>query len=203
MTILLTAFAPFGGDDLNASQEVLEALPGRVGDARIEKLLLPVSFRTAGGIAIAAAEKLQPDAIVCLGQAGGRGMITPERIAVNLMDTANPDNDGFCPTDEPVIRGGPAAYFSTLPVKAMAAAMQEAGVPAQLSNTAGTYVCNCLTYTLLHRTAAHCPALPCGFVHIPYLEHQIRKDGVPAMPKEAAVAGILEALRLIEHGGAK
>lgn len=197
MHILLTAFSPFGGDRMNASQEVMDALPERIGDMRITKLCLPVSFRTAAALAIDAAGKLRPDAIVCLGQAGGRDCVTPERVAVNLMDAAIPDNDGFRPVDLPAVPDGPAAYFSTLPVKAMVEALQKAGAPARLSNTAGTYVCNCLMFRMLHWIHTDGPAIPCGFVHLPYLDEQDRREGTPALQKEIAVTGILACLRVL------
>lgn len=195
MNGLLTSFVPFGGDPLNASAEVMQALPDRIGALQLEKLCLPVSFRTAADTAIAAAEWLCPDAIVCLGQAGGRGSITPERVAINLMDAAVPDNDGFQPTDQPIIPDGPAAYFSTLPVKAMVRAMQDAGVPAAVSNTAGTYVCNSLLYALLHWAQGR--GIPCGFVHLPYLTEQEKGGNLPALPKADAVRGVTAALRTL------
>lgn len=201
MNILLTSFGPFGGDRMNASQEVADALPDRIGSIRITKLCLPVSFRTASGIAVDAAERLRPDAVVCLGQAGGRDCITPERVAVNLMDAALPDNDGFQPADLPVIRDAPAAYFSTLPVKSMVEEMQKGGVPAKLSNTAGTYVCNSLMYAMLHWTHACGHTVPCGFIHVPYLDEQQQGEGTPALQKETAVNGIITCLRvLVSHG---
>ena len=195
--ILLTAFFPFDGDELNASQEVMNALPDRIGGAEIVKLCLPVVFGQASELAIEAAERLQPNAIVCLGQAGGREAITPERVAVNLMDAAQPDNDGFQPADSPIVTNGPVAYFSTLPIKAMAAAMQDAGVPAQISNTAGTYVCNSLMYSMLHYTATHRFDIPCGFIHVPYLDIQTKGEGGLALPKDDVVCAITAALRVL------
>lgn len=197
MTILLTSFAPFGGDARNASQEVMNALPDRIGGAKIEKLCLPVAFGRAGELAAAQAELLRPDAVVCLGQAGGRAAITPERVAINVMDASMPDNDGAQPVDEPVIPGGPAAYFSTLPIREMAAAMRAAGAPAQISNTAGTYVCNSVMYAVLHWMHTRRPGLPCGFIHLPYLELQPRAEGVPAIALETAAAALTAALRLL------
>ena len=200
MNILLTSFVPFGGDRLNASLEVMNALPDRIGDTHLTKLCLPVSFRAAPGLAIDAAERLRPDAIVCLGQAGGRGCITPERVAVNLMDAAMPDNDGFQPADLPVVPNAPAAFFSTLPVRSMVEAMQQAGAPAGLSDTAGTYVCNSLMYAMLHWTHMGGRDIPCGFIHLPYLEEQHRADGIPALKKETAVRGIAACLRALDSG---
>ena len=190
MPILITAFSPFGGDALNASQEILNALPETLGGVRLEKRLLPVSFRSAPRLALEAAGRLHPEAIVCLGQAAGRDAVTPERVAVNLMDAAIPDNDGFQPVDEPVIPNAPAAYFSTLPVKAMVEAMQRVGVPARLSDTAGTYVCNALMYAILHQTKD----VPCGFIHVPYLTGQGAGE-TPSLSKECVLRGITACLQ--------
>ena len=192
MPILITAFSPFGGDAQNASQEILNALPATLGGVRLEKRLLPVSFRSAPRLALEAAERLRPEAIVCLGQAAGRDAVTPERVAVNLMDAAKPDNDGYQPVDEPVIPNAPAAYFSTLPVKAMIEAMQRVGVPARLSDTAGTYVCNALMFAMLHQTKD----IPCGFIHVPYLTEQ-RKGETPSLSKECVLRGVTACLQIL------
>ena len=193
MPILVTAFTPFGGDALNASQEILNALPATLGGVRLEKCLLPVSFRAAPRLALEAAERLRPEAIVCLGQAGGRDAVTPERVAVNLMDAKIPDNDGFQPVDEPVIPNAPAAYFSALPVKTMVEAMQRIGVPARLSNTAGTYVCNALMFAMLHQTKD----IPRGFIHVPYLTEQGRGKTVPSLPMETVLRGVTACLQIL------
>ncbi len=193
MTILITAFDAFGGQSRNASQEVLEALPESLGGERLAKRRLPTVFAEAGTLARQAMLRLRPDAVVCLGQAGGRDAVTPERVAVNVMDAASPDNAGCQPVDEPVIPGGPAAYFSTLPVKAMVRAIREAGVPAQLSNTAGTYVCNSLMYSVLDCASRELPGLACGFVHLPYLAGQ----GEPSLPKEDLIRAVTAALEVL------
>ena len=193
MPILVTAFTPFGGDAKNASQEILNALPAVLGGVRLEKRLLPVSFRAAPQIAAEAAASLRPEAIVCLGQAGGRDAVTPERVAVNLMDATSPDNDGFQPVDEPIFPDGPAAYFSTLPVKALVEAMQRLAVPARLSNTAGTYVCNALMYAMLHRVKD----VPCGFIHVPYLTEQGKGSETPSLPRELVLRGITACLQIL------
>ena len=188
MKILLTAFDPFGGETENISQQVLEALPDRVAGAELVKLLLPTVFRAAGERALEAAERIRPDAVLSLGQAAGRRALTPERVAVNLMDARIPDNAGFQPMDEPVVPGGPAAYFSTLPVKAMVRAMEAAGAPAQLSLSAGTFVCNSLMYTLLHWAALSAPEIRCGFLHLP----------LPAdLERNAALRGLEAALEVL------
>jgi len=188
MPILVTAFEPFGGDALNASQEILNALPATLGGVRLEKRLLPVTFFSASVFAVEAAAALCPDAIVCLGQAGGRDAVT-----VNHMDAKIPDNDGFQPVDQPVIPNAPAAYFSTLPVKAMVEAMQRVGVPARLSDSAGTYVCNALMYAMLHQAKD----IPCGFIHVPYLTGQGKGEAAPSLPKETVLRGITVCLQTL------
>ena len=193
MPILVTAFTPFGGDAKNASQEILNALPDVLSGVLLEKRLLPVSFRAAPQIAAEAAASLRPEAIVCLGQAGGRDAVTPERVAVNLMDAAMPDSDGFQPVDEPIFPDGPAAYFSTLPVKAMVEAMQRPAVPSRLSDTAGTYVCNALMYAMLHRVKD----VPCGFIHVPYLTEQGKGSEIPSLPRELVLRGITACLQIL------
>ena len=191
MTVLLTAFDPFGGESTNASQQVLEALPDRAAGAELAKLLLPTAFRAAGEEAVDAAERIRPDCILSLGQAAGRKALTPERVAVNLMDARIPDNAGFQPKDEPVVPGGPAAYFSTLPVKAMVKAIAEAGVPAQASLSAGSFVCNSLMYTLLHWAAVRAPEVRCGFMHLPLLAD---------LGQEQALRGLLAAMEVLAEG---
>lgn len=193
MTILVTAFDPFGGSAENSSLEVLQALPDRIGDAAVVRRVLPTVFGEAARLAMEAAEALQPGAVVCLGQAAGRKAVTPERVAINLMDASGPDNAGFQPADEPVIPGGPAAYFSTLPIKAMTAALREAGLPAAVSNTAGTFVCNSLMYAMLHYAACRRPELRCGFVHVPGPEDGLGTEDL-ARGLAAALAAVSRSL---------
>lgn len=195
MQILVTAFDAFGGEASNATQEVLAALPDSANGVELQKLVVPTVFRRAAELATQEAERRRPDAILCLGQAGTRSAVTPERVAINVMDARIPDNDGAQPADEPVIPGGPAAYFSTLPVKEMVDAIRAAGVSAELSNTAGTFVCNSLMYAMLHYTHTHCPDVPCGFVHIPRLDTQT-SDG-PSISKVDAVKAVGAAIRAI------
>ena len=193
MKLLITAFDPFGGSEENASLELLRALPETLEGAEIVKLVLPTVFRRSGEKAIQRAEEVRPDAIVCMGQAGGRRAITPERVGLNLMDARIPDNDGFQPVDEPILPGGPAAYFSTLPIKPMAAAIRAAGVPAEISNTAGTFVCNSLFYQMRHYTETRCPEVPCGFIHVPLLKDLPLPDGLRGL--KAALGMIAKYLQ--------
>lgn len=165
MKILVTCFEPFGISPTNASQEASAGLPAVIDGAEIVRVTLPVSFHRASEESIKAIQCSRPDAIVCLGQAGTRDAITPERVAINIMDTRNSDNDGFQPVDKSIVADGPAAYFSTLPVKAMVTAMTEEGISAKISNSAGTYVCNALMYRVLDYVKD--TAIPAGFIHVP------------------------------------
>ena len=172
MKILVTAFDAFGGESINPTERALQQLPDRIGDAKLIKVVIPTKFGESLRRTIEAAEGSAVDAIVCLGQAGGRAHITPERVAINIMDAEIPDNEGYQPVDVPVVEGGPAAYFSTLPVKEMVAAMED--IPARLSNTAGTFVCNQLLYGLLHHFAG--AKVRAGFVHVPFITEQEKTD---------------------------
>ena len=198
MNILVTAFDPFGGEKINPAQQAVEHLADTIGGANIHKLIVPTVFGKAAEDVIAAMDSLRPDAVICVGQAGGRKAVTPERVAINVMDANIQDNAGKQPNDEPVVAGGPAAYFSTLPIKAMVQAIRDAGLPGEISNSAGTFVCNSLLYSVLHHAALHMPETRAVFVHVPYIPEQTAgKENVPSMPLEdivralsAAIAGI-------------
>jgi pyroglutamyl-peptidase len=166
-TILVTGFEPFGGDAFNPSQAVAEALDGRVvAGRRVVGGVLPCVFGRANDELRRLLRRHRPELVVCLGLAASRGEITPERVAINLDDARIPDNAGAQPIDRPIVRGGPAAYFSTLPVKAIVAALQAAGQRASVSQTAGTFVCNHVFYGLM-RALARRRGVRGGFVHLP------------------------------------
>ncbi len=190
MTVLVTAFEPFGGEAVNASQEALARLPEELGGARLVKRVLPVAFDAAADGLRRAVRETAPDAVLCLGEAGGRAALTPERVAVNLRDARIPDNAGARPVDEPVVPGGPAAYFATLPVRAMAEAVRAAGLPAELSNTAGTYVCNTVMYALLDQLERERPGVRGGFLHLP----RPQETGLTADDLARGVAAALRAI---------
>ena len=182
--LLITGFDPFGKDTINPSWEAVQRLPDVVGDFALCKLQIPTVFRKAANCVLQQAEIFQPDVILCVGQAGGRGAVTPERIAVNIRDARITDNAGVQPQDELVVHDGPAAYFSTVPVVEMADAIQKSQLPADVSNSAGTFVCNDVLYTLLHHY--HGTATKVGFIHVPYLPEQ----GTPSM----SLSQIIDAL---------
>lgn len=199
MTILITAFEPFGGEVQNPTQEVLALLPEQIGTARIISLLLPTVFGEAAAQAIQAIKAHKPNAVVALGQAGGRAGITPERVAINVADARIPDNAGVKPSDEPINPMGPAAYFSTLPIKALVQAIREAGLPASVSDSAGTYVCNHLMYALLHHIAKEGLNIQAGFIHLPFLPAQAegKTPPVPFMSLDNMKTGLIKALDVL------
>ena len=150
MKVLITAFDPFGGESVNPACQAVMALPDRIGDHMVVKQELPTVFGKAGALLLETIDTVQPDAVLCVGQAGGRAAITLERVAVNLRDARIADNEGRQPEDEPIVPDGPAAYFSTLPVRRMVESIRETGLPSNLSFSAGAFVCNDVMYTLLH-----------------------------------------------------
>ena len=197
-TILITAFEPFGGETINPSAEAVRLLPAEIGGCRIRTLTLPVTFSGCFSPLLEVMRALSPAAVVCVGQAGGRDALTPERIAVNLDDTLAPDNAGDAPCERPIVPGAPAAYFSTLPLRRMTERIMDAGVPARISNTAGTYVCNHLMYLLLHELATEKPACLGGFVHVPYVSGQAAdKKELPRLPLDTIARGLYAAAEAV------
>lgn len=191
MKALITGFEPFGGDGVNPSLEALRLLPARLGALDIATAALPVVFDSALPALLAAIAAAQPDIVLGVGLAGGRAALSLERVAVNIDDARIPDNDGNRPIDRPVIAGGPAAYFTTLPIKAAAAALRQAGLPAAVSNSAGTFVCNHVFYGLMHEAAQSDGRFRGGFLHVPYLPSQAaRQPGAPSMALEQIAEGI-------------
>ena len=195
MAILLTGFEPFGGDARNPSADLLALLGGEHIDGQpIATAVLPCCFGAVGPALEAALTRHAPSLVLAIGQAGGRACLSFERVAINLLDARIADNDGAQPVDLPVIESAPPAYFTTLPVKAMAEAARAAGVPAELSLSAGTYVCNAAFFRLMHLLSAH-PHVRGGFLHIPFLPEQAaRQPGAPSMALETVVIGVRAAL---------
>ncbi len=186
--VLLTGFEPFGGDQRNPSGEVAGALDGRmIAGHRVVGAVLPCVFRAANAEVRKLLRRHRPELVICLGLATGRTGITPERIAINLDDARIPDNAGGRPVDRPVVPGGPAAYWSTLPIKAMVAALRAQGLPAGVSQTAGTFVCNHVFYGLMHALRGQ-RRVRGGFVHLPCLPEQARA-GEPSLPLATLVDG--------------
>ncbi|MFF3547425.1 pyroglutamyl-peptidase I [Streptomyces platensis] len=191
--VLLTGFAPFEGESLNPSWQAVRAAaaepPAGIEASAIE---LPCVYGASIAVLRAAIEEVRPEIVVCVGQAGGRPDITVERLAVNVDDARIPDASGAEPIDEAIVPGGPAAYFSTLPIKACVAAVRAAGLPASVSNTAGTFVCNHVFYGLAHLIATELPGVRGGFVHVPYAPEQVVDRAQPSLPSEAVTRALHE-----------
>src|ERR1700686_4894297 len=191
MKALVTGFEPFAGEPINPALEAVQRLPAWLGVLDIAIETLPAVFGRALDVLENAIIATDPDIVLCVGQAGGRAALSLERVAINLDDARIPDNAGQQPIDRPIVPGGPAGYFGTLPIKAAAAALREAGLPAIVSNTAGTFVCNHVFYGLMHLAATRRLALRGGFLHVPFLPSQAaRQDGAPSMALEDIVRGI-------------
>lgn len=189
-TILLTGFEPFAGETINPSWQIASALHGHhVGPAQVVAVQLPTVFQRALEALDAALKLHQPQLVLALGQAGGRTDLSVERVAINVDDARIPDNARQQPVDHPIVPGGPAAYFSTLPIKTLVATLHRAGIPASVSQTAGTFVCNHVFYGLQHRLAG--TGVRSGFVHVPYVPEQVRgKAGVACLPLPTLVEGV-------------
>jgi pyroglutamyl-peptidase len=197
MKALVTGFEPFGGDAVNPSFEALRLLPARLGALDVATTALPVVYGAALPALREAIAAAAPDIVLCVGLAGGRAELSLERVAINIDDARIADNDGNQPIDRPVVGGGPAAYFATLPIKAAVAALREAGLPAAVSNSAGTFLCNHVFYGLMHEAAARRGRFRGGFLHVPYLPSQAaRVPGAPSLALEQIVEGIELVLRV-------
>ena len=191
MKALVTGFEPFGGDRINPSCEALRRLPARLGGLDIATRALPVIYGEALPALRRAIADTAPDIVLGVGLAGGRSELSLERVAITIDDARIPDNAGNQPIDSPVVAGGPAAYFATLPIKAAAAALRAAGLPAAVSNSAGTFLCNHVFYGLMHAAARRGDGLRGGFLHVPCLPSQAaRQRGMPSMALEQIVEGI-------------
>lgn len=193
--VLLTGFDPFGKDTINPALEAVKQLDGvMINDIEIIAQEIPTVFQQSIEVTIQAIEKHQPDIVICVGQAGGRTQITPERVAINIDDARIPDNLQNQPIDEQIYTDGPAAYFTTLPVKRMVQAMKAAGVPAAVSNSAGTFVCNHIFYGIMHYIANHAPTMRGGFIHIPYIPEQTTENGAASLSLDTIVTGLKAAI---------
>ncbi len=188
-TVLLTGFEPFAGDATNPSGDAVRVVQERwAGAEDLVVEVLPVAFDAAATRLRQLLDEHRPDVVIATGLAGGRAHVTPERVAINLADARIPDNDGAQPVDRPVVDGGPVAYFATLPVKAIAAALDNEGIPAAVSHSAGTFVCNHVMYTVLDAAA---PDVRAGFVHLPYA-----RDSAPEGAASLPLDDIVRALEL-------
>ena len=198
MKLLLTAFSPFGGEKINPSLEAVKLVKDKIFETDIIKLEVPTVFGKSIKIVTEAIEKEKPDYVLCIGQAGGRYGITPERVAINIDDARIPDNEGNQPIDIPIFADGEPAYFSNLPVKAMVEEIRKEGLPASLSNSAGTYVCNHLMYGVLYILSKKYKGVKGGFIHVPFIPEQtVDKPDKPSMHLEDIVRGLEAAIKAI------
>lgn len=199
MKVLVTGFEPFGGSAVNASWEAVRRLPDKIGGAEICKLRLPVVFGEAGAILSRCMKEERPDAVISVGQAEGRDKITPERIAVNLRDARIPDNRGNQPQEESVVPEGPDGIFATIPVKRIAEALRAAGIPAGVSGSAGTYVCNDVMYQALWSVGEMDSRPAAGFIHVPGLSagENAPEEKRPGMELDSMVRGLVIAVEEI------
>ena len=193
MKILISSFDPFGGEQINAAEETLKAMPDKVGEHTLVKVILPTVFGHSFEILKGHIEEQQPDAVICLGQAKGRPALTIERIALNLNDASIPDNAGNQPKDQAIDPEGDLAMESLLPVKAMVEAANDAGTKTAVSLSAGAFVCNDILYRLTQYGKAH--GIIGGFVHVPACPKQ--EGDCPKMPTEAVVKGLQAAISVL------
>lgn len=202
-TVLVSGFQPFGGLATNPALEAVMALPNEIGGARIVKVETPVTYAHAGQVVMRAFEEERPDAVVLVGQARGTTALSVERVAINIDDCVSPDNAGEVRSGVPVRAGGPAAYFATLPIGDMVRACTAAEIPAAISNSAGTYVCNHLMYEVLDGIAVAGSAAQAGFVHVPLMHAQVTREGLagePSMALSTIVRGLEVAIEAIVQG---
>lgn len=190
MRALVTGFEPFGGESVNASYEAVRRLPARIGALEIVTARLPTSYARSGAVLLSEIERVQPAIVLCVGEAGERTALNLERAALNMQDARIQDNDGAQPVDVPIVGGAPAAYFATLPVREMLAALTTAKLPAVISNSAGLFVCNHVFYTLMHCAATTGAKWRAGFLHVPCW----RKDEEAPIAIDDIVRGIVIAL---------
>jgi pyroglutamyl-peptidase len=195
-TVLLTGFEPFNKATINPAWEAVRALEGWSGDGfRVEVRQLPCVFGVANEVLRQAVDQVKPDLVIAVGQAGGRAELSVERVAINVDDASILDNAGKQPIDAAIVADGPAAYFATLPIKAIVRTMRERGLVAGVSQTAGTFVCNHVFFGLMHHTAGM--LLRAGFIHVPFLPEQVaERPGVPSMALEDIVAGLRTAVEV-------
>ena len=196
MKILLAAFDPFGGAAVNPALEAVKQVQNTIENCPVAKVESPTVFHRSIKVLREKIEELQPDIILVAGQAGGRAQISVERLGINIDDARIPDNQGNQPVDEKIVPGGPEAYFSNLPIKAMAASIRREGVPAEVSNTAGTFVCNHILYGLLHHIETEKLQARGGFIHVPFIPAQVtNKPGQPSMAPGDITKALEAALR--------
>lgn len=190
--VLITGFDPFGGESINPAYEAVKLLPDEISGAEIIKIEIPTVFQKGPDTVYKAMKEHQPDYVLCIGQAGGRSQMTPEWVGINFRNARIPDNDGNQPLQTPVVENGPEAYFTMLPVFSMVEKMKQNGIPASVSYTAGTYVCNDVMYSVLHYCHTDFENVCAGFMHVPFATEQTvnQAAGTPGMNLKDIAKGI-------------
>lgn len=198
MKVLITGFDPFGGEKINPAWEAVKGLKDEIEGAEIVKLQIPTVFKKSAEKLFENIDAINPDVVICVGQAGGRFELSIERVAINLDDGRIPDNNGYQPVDVKVFEDGENAYFSTLPIKAMVEEVKKVGIPSAISNTAGTYVCNHIMYSLLYYINKKSLATRGGFIHVPYITEQVLdKKNTPYMDLNTITRGLEACIKAV------
>lgn len=204
MKVLVTGFEPFGGEKINPSFEAVKLLPDSIDGVSIIKRQVPTVFRKSIEELKRLIEEIKPDVVLCVGQAGGRSEISIERVAINIDDANIKDNEGNQPVDEIIFEDGENAYFSNLPIKAMVEKIKNNGIPACISNSAGTFVCNHIMYGLLYLIDKKYPHIKGGFIHVPYLPEQVvDKRNIPSMSLDNIKKALVLAIEAIIENDAR
>lgn len=199
MKVLVTGFDPFGGESVNPAFEAVKLLPDKIAGAQIIKLEIPTVFSKSGPAVEEGIKTYNPDIVINIGQAGGRSCVTVEQVAINLAEARIPDNDGEQPLNEVLQKDGEAAYYATIPVKAIVKNVRDHGIPCYISYTAGTYVCNCVMYNVLHMAAKKYTHIRAGFIHVPYAAEQAvdKPNGTPFMSVEMIAKALEYAIEAV------
>ena len=198
MKLLLTAFDPFGGERINPALEAVKKVADKIGNVEVFKLEVPTVFEKSIAMVKSEMDRLNPDVVLCIGQAGGRFDVTPERVAINIDDARIADNEGNQPLSTEIFEDGEAAYFSNLPIKAMVQAIRSKGIPSSVSNTAGTFVCNHLMYGVLYHIHQSYPNMRGGFIHVPFIPEQVvNNPSTPYMSLSDITRAIEAAIEVI------
>ena len=198
MKVLITGFDPFGGESINPAWEAVKAMENTIDGIEVIKLQIPTVFRKSAEKLFAGIDEHKPDVVICVGQAGGRYDMSVERVAINMDDGRIPDNEGYQPIDTPVYEDGENAYFATLPIKGIVEEIKSAKIPASVSNTAGTYVCNHIMYSLLYYISKNNLNIKGGFIHVPYITEQVvDKKSMPYMEVSTITKALESAVKAL------
>lgn len=198
MKILVTGFDPFGGETINPAWEAVKSLPDSINGTDIKKVEIPTVFGKAEEVTKKVINEFNPDYVLNVGQAGGRFSLSPERVAINIDDARIPDNEGNQPIDKAIQENGEAAYFTQLPIKAMVESIKKSDIPAVVSNSAGTFVCNHIMYQVQYMIDKERPSVKGGFIHVPFIPEQTEdKPGIPSMRLADISKGLLRAIETI------